>query len=202
VVAMNTQNDIMFKLNTYKKIIRTIWYLTFVIGVLIIICVFTFSCFNLLGTRPLGHLVLGFTAPGLKMNVESNLIEQALTPALISIGINVITIWFLLLYSLHQFFKIFESFVEKNTPFIIDNVYRIKRISYSFFIYSIIVFATGMVLKLLFVQSFLTSGLNGIKMNINVSIPFWPIVCGIFVLGIAEIFSYGLKLQQDNNSIV
>ena len=45
-------------------------------------------------------------------------------------------------------------------------------------------------------------GLNGIKMNINASIPFWPIVCGILLLGIAEIFSYGLKLQQDNNSMV
>lgn len=199
---MNTQKYILSKVNTYKKVIKTIWYFTFAMGVLIIICVFTFICLNLLGILPLGNLVLEFTAPALKMNVESKMIEQAVTPALISIGINAITIWVLLIYSLHQFFKIFESFAKNNTPFNIDNVYRIKRISYGFFIYSIIIFATGMVLKLMFLQNFSIPGLNGINININAAIPFWPIVCGILVLGISEIFSYGLKLQEDNNSIV
>jgi len=83
-----------------------------------------------------------------------------------------------------------------------DNVNRIKGISYGFFLYSIIIFVTGLVLKLLFIGGFSIGGLNSIKMNINASIPFWPIVCGIILLGIAEIFSCGLKLQQDNNSIL
>ena len=136
------------------------------------------------------------------MNVEKNMLGQSLTPALISMGINIFTIWLLLLYSIHQFIKIFQLFIENNTPFIIENIYIIKRISYCLFLYSIIIFTLGVILKLLFIHNFSIAGINGINININASIQFWPIVCGIFVLGFAEIFSYGLKLQQDNNSIV
>ena len=199
---MKTQNHIIIKLNTYKKIIRTIWYIILGISILITICVPTLMVLSQSSSLPLERLVFQFTAPGLKINLDSNIFQGSLTPFLVSMAINILTICFLLLYSVYQFLKIFESFIENNTSFIMENIYRMKRISYSFFLYSIIIFATGVILKLLFIQNSSIASFNGIQININASIPSWSIVCGIFLLGFAEIFSYGVKLQQDNNSII
>jgi len=199
---MKTQNHIIIKLNTYKKIIRTIWYIILGISILITICVPTLMVLSQSSSLPLERLVFQFTAPGLKINLDSNIFQGSLTPFLVSMAINIFTICFLLLYSVYQFLKIFESFIENNTSFIMENIYRMKRISYSFFLYSIIIFATGVILKLLFIQNSSIASFNGIQININASIPSWSIVCGIFLLGFAEIFSYGVKLQQDNNSII
>jgi hypothetical protein len=147
-------------------------------------------------------LGIEFTTPGLKMTVESDLLGSFFESAQISMLVNVALIFALLLYSIRQLLRICKSLNENGTPFIKSNVKKIKNVSYAFFLYSIITFTTGLILKIIISKNYDVAGLSGITLEINTQIPFWAIVCGLFILGIAEIFSFGLKLQQDNDSIV
>lgn len=197
---MEMRNDIMVKLGAFEKILKVIWYIMWVIG---IITIFLF-CSDMFtkGAVQSKDFGLEFTVPGLKMKVESSLLGVFYYPAFVSMIINIVMIWTLLLYSLNQFLRIIKSIKVEGTPFLKSIIKKIKCIAYSFFLYSIFEFIISIILKIFFTQDSAVAGLSGIKLQINTELPFWSIVCGIFILAIAEIFNYGLKLQQDNDSII
>jgi hypothetical protein len=197
---MEIKNDIMAKLGTFEKAVKVIWYIMWVIGIIAIILV----CSDLFtkGTLQSKDFGLEFTVPGLKMKVGSSLLGEFYYPAFMSMMINIVMIWTLLLYSVNQFLKIIKSIKVKGTPFVDSTIKKIKGIAFSFFLYSIVAFIISIILKIFFAQDSAVAGLDAIRLQINTEIPFWSIVCGIFILVIAEIFNYGLKLQQDNDSII
>jgi hypothetical protein len=108
----------------------------------------------------------------------------------------------LIIYTLSQFRGIFSSFRDNKTPFTKINIGRMKRISYSLFIYSILTFATSIVLKLVFSKSMPIGEMSNMLIQFDTSLPVWPLMFGFLIFGIAKIFDYGIRLQQDNDSIV
>ncbi|WP_054942584.1 DUF2975 domain-containing protein [Paenibacillus ihuae] len=199
---MKQKNETAKKINHYTKVTLAVWYFVLGAGIFMFIAASVFIGLHYMDKLPLGHLVIEFTTPGLQINVDSKLLSGFSTPAIVSIGMNILATWILLLYLVRQFSNIFKSFLDHHSPFIMNNVYRLRHISYSFFLYSAVILVLGIILKQLFTQDFLLPGTEHLRLHIRASIPFWPILCGIFAMGMAEIFHYGLKLQQDNDSIV
>lgn len=199
---MKLLNEPADKASLYGRIILGAWYVLLGAGILIVVAGAIFIGFYSIDDLPVGNLIIEFTTPGLQINVDSKLLSDFSTPAVLSMGIYIFATWILLLYTMRKVLNIFKSFSNHHSPFIMDNVHRLRHISYSFFLYSAFIFVSGLLLKQLFSQEFLLPGTDHMKLLIRASIPFWPILCGIFAMGIAEIFHYGLKLQQDNDSIV
>jgi hypothetical protein len=183
-------------LNKYKKAIKVIWYVILIVGGLAIALVTVFNILHITGAYASGSMGIDFTAPGLIMRIDGSALEGFMTPALISLEINMLAAWALLLYSIRQISGIFDTFADTKTPFIKGNIRRMKNISFAFFIYSAVIFIAGIIIKLAAVIP------DSKEIGIDASIPLWPILCGFFILAVSEIFNYGFKLQQDNDSIV
>lgn len=199
---METKKDLSSELIVYNRIIKIIWVLIVVVGSLICLgLIVSIVCFAL-GKLSTDQFHLEFTAPGFKMIVNSKVFGRFLTPALLSIGLNALMLIVLIIYTLSQFRGIFSSFKDNNTPFTKINVDRMKRISYSFFIYSILIYATSIILKLLFAKSMPIGEISNVLIQFDTSLPLWPLTFGFLILGIAKVFDYGIRLQQDNDSIV
>ncbi len=201
---MKVKNSVMDKMNTYEKAVKAIRYIILGAGLIMAIIMVAYICLYLLGRLTLPYKALGIelTTPGLRMRIDSTLIKGCIIPAQVSMILNAAMIWILLLYSVSEFLKVIKSIKENGTPFMTSVIKRIKYISYSFFFYSVISFFISLILKGIYSEDGLVEGISGISLQIDTGVPFWAIMCGIFILVIAEIFNYGLDLQQDNDSIV
>lgn len=92
----------------------------------------------------------------------------------------------LLCITLKHLEKLFRNIHDGNTPFTLENVYHIKRMSY-FMIAVTIVSAIGEAISGLLVE-------RGVDINIGFSIIYI-----LFIYSIAYIFEYGYNIQQETN---
>ena len=199
---METKKDLTFELTVYNRVIKIIWTLIVIVGVVVLLgLILSFYGYSF-GKLSTEKLHFEFTAPGLKMNVNSGFFDGFLIPVLLCMGVNVFMTIVLLLYNLSQFKGIFSSFRDNNTPFTKENVGRMKKMSCSFFIYSVLIFTASMILKLVLSKNMPVGNINSIQIQFDTSLPVWPLMFGFLVFGIAKIFDYGIRLQQDNDSIV
>ncbi|WP_040952036.1 DUF2975 domain-containing protein [Gorillibacterium massiliense] len=194
-----TGNDNQISL--FEKAIKTIWYFIWGAGILAILFIAGFLILREKGSLPPGHGGLEFTAPGLKLTADTKLFTNVSRYIYTVLGIHLLAVWILLLFSVRQLLLILESMRKSGTPFQWENVGRVKQIAYSFFSYSLLVLLTGFIQQALF-QRPAVSSLDGIELTSSVAFPLWPVVCGIFILAIARIFRLGFQLQQDHDSII
>lgn len=194
----------MEKILKYQKVLSFFYNMTWVIGsmalaALVIVNILYFA--NVLSPET-ASMNLQFNMLGLQLNIEGSLLGEGMKPAALILTINALYILALLIYVMKQLRAVFKSFIENSTPFMAENITRIKNIAYGLYVYSgVVVFTevfTGMFMK----GDIVLKGIEGISITSNVSLPLWPIVCGIVISGIAEIFQHGLNLQKDSDSIV
>lgn len=83
--------------------------------------------------------------------------------------------------------KLFKNVNEGETPFTLDNVFHIKRMSFYMIAVTIVSGITAAVTGLIF------------KMDVNINIGY-SVIYILFMFSIAYIFEYGYHIQQDSQS--
>ena len=95
----------------------------------------------------------------------------------------------LMLYGLKQIANILNSTASDITPFIMDNVRSLKKLAYSIILYSAAVDLLSSLLFTLFVTNIVCLNLTTIHLS--------GVLVGGLILVIADIFKYGVFLQQE-----
>jgi hypothetical protein len=95
----------------------------------------------------------------------------------------------LILYGLNQVVKILYSISNDIPPFTMDNVERLKKLSYSIVIYSVAADILSNVLYSIFVTKIFVLDLSNIHLG--------GVLIGGLILVIADIFKYGVYLQNE-----
>ena len=95
----------------------------------------------------------------------------------------------LVLYGLNQVVKILCSISNEFPPFTMDNVERLKKLSYSIVIYSVAADILSNVLYSIFVTKIFVLDLSNIHLS--------GVLIGGLILVIADIFKYGVYLQNE-----
>ena len=95
----------------------------------------------------------------------------------------------LMLYGLKQIANILNSTANDITPFIMDNVKSLKKLAYTIILYSAAVDLLSSLLFTLFVTNIVSLNLATIHLS--------GVLVGGLILVIADIFKYGVFLQQE-----
>lgn len=187
------------QLEKYENILRPIYSLIILVGLIMNSFLAANLIFNSKGF--VKSLAYNFSFPGLEIMITNNNIDGPIFALTIfTISMNILY-WSIAIYFFYQFRKILRLTIEKGTPFIYDNIKRLKYIGYSFFIFAILQFGIWCILSQ-WLSKLKLVGPTNIDMRSKISIPIWPLIVGVIILCIAQFFSYGFKLQQDNDSIV
>jgi hypothetical protein len=103
------------------------------------------------------------------------------------------------LYIILKLIHLLNPLINGLNPFTEKSVIVIKRIGYACFIYAlikVIVEYTGAILLL-------HTNVHSIpEWNTELSLPVAPLIAGLLVLSLAEVFSQGLALKKDNDSFI
>ncbi|MFP4015591.1 MAG: DUF2975 domain-containing protein [Halanaerobiales bacterium] len=194
---MEIKENITGRLNTYSKLISLIWYLILAVAVAVVVTVILILI-GVVDSSAFGFSLEGF---GFRANITSLAADSGF---LVNILLAAVLIFALLIYIIKQVKDILRHTIGKGTPFIKENVLRMKSIAYSIFIYAIASF----IIEVYFISTvdkgiFNTiNSLEQIEISARISIPLWPIVVGVLILILSEIFQYGYELQQDNDAIL
>jgi hypothetical protein len=200
VIFMETKK-ISTDLEKYEKIIKALWYIVLIVGGLVVILLTIIAIFDSKAIMNFGKTGFEFGLPGVQVSIDSGNISGPTVSLTILIIIISILIWLLLVYSFYQFRKILQSTRTTGTPFILENIKRIRNIGNSFFIYALAEFGVQCIMSA-WLSKLVLTGTKGVDIASNLSFPIWPLIIGLIILCIAQFFSYGFKLQQDNDSIV
>ncbi|MDP4094996.1 MAG: DUF2975 domain-containing protein [Bacillota bacterium] len=195
------ESKVINNLVKFEKAVKIIFYTVLIGGCIIfagIILLFVLHQSNVLTSGKGG---IEFSIPGLIARFDIDVFAGPLKAALISTFIRGLMYWLLFTYIILQFHKILRISISECTPFTYKNAGYIRNISYSFFIYAIIDFVIQCIQSIWFKKIQLT-GIHGIDLYYKITFPLWPVLVGFIVLCIAQFFTYGLKLQQDNDSII
>jgi hypothetical protein len=200
VIIMETKK-LSADLDKYEKIIKALWYLILIAGGLVIVLLTAIAIFDSKTIINFGNSGFEFNLPGIQVSIDSsNISGPTVALTILTIAISIL-IWMLLVYSFYQFRKILQSTRVNGTPFINDNVKRIRNIGNAFLIYSLAEFGVQCIMST-WLSKLVLTGVKGIDISSKLSFPIWSLIVGIIILCIAQFFSYGFKLQQDNDSIV
>ena len=110
-----------------------------------------------------------------------------------------VPVYALCFFIIRKLIVLFKPVVDGKTPFTFESVKIIRDIGFSFLIYA----GVSVVIECVSAKLMLGSFLNSVSdWGIKISLPVLPIAIGAVVLSLGEIFSQGLVLKQDNDSIV
>lgn len=194
---MKINSESLKRLNFYSKLMKVLWYLGIAIGIFLVVTIVLYQA-NIL-TDNFG-LKLDFM--GISIKVDNMYLNGTI---FLLLQLSLLVFWGLFMYILNKIKYIIESTVDNKTPFLKKNIETLKHISYSFFISAGLLMAVEAIMSLFFISHNLFEEVNkleGIEMNQVISIPEWPIIVGVLILILAEIFKHGYQLQQDSDSIV
>ncbi|MFP4662069.1 MAG: DUF2975 domain-containing protein [Halanaerobiales bacterium] len=194
---MEIKENITERLNTYSKLFGLVWYIMLAISIVVVVSVILILT-GVIDSSAFNFSLQGF---GFSANITGLASEDGF---LFNILLAVILIFALLIYNIKQVREILRNTIERGTPFIKENVLRMKSIAYSIFVYAVV----SLVLEVYFISTVdesvfsKISNLEQIEISSRLSIPLWPIVVGVLILILSEIFQYGYELQQDSDAIL
>ncbi len=99
----------------------------------------------------------------------------------------------LIIYGVKQAADFLNSIANDKAPYVIRNVKRIKKIAYVIIFYSVAVDILSCLLYLIFVTRIFTLDLS----NVHLSGILSGVLSGGFILVIADLFKYGVFLQEE-----
>ncbi|KLU64387.1 hypothetical protein DEAC_c35890 [Desulfosporosinus acididurans] len=102
----------------------------------------------------------------------------------------------LIIYGVKQAADFLNSIANDKAPYVIRNVKRIKKIAYVLIFYSVAVDILSCLLYLIFVTKIFTLDLA----NVHLSGILSGVLSGGFILVIADLFKYGVFLQDEFNA--
>lgn len=98
----------------------------------------------------------------------------------------------IILYGISQIANILNSIAKDITPFIMGNVKSLKRLAYSIIIYSVVVDILSTLLCSVFVTKMFYLDLSTIHLS--------GVLMGVLIFIIADIFKYGVFLQNESDT--
>lgn len=194
-MKMNTTS--LKKLNSYSKLIKGLWYIGIVLGILIIISAVLFQTGALKD-----HFGLNMDYLGISIKIDSSYLNNSM---FLSLHLSLFIFWALFMYILYKIKSIIENTIKNQTPFVKENINFLKHISFSFFVSAGLYILLKVVLSVFVVSNNIFDKINqikGIEIEQVISAPEWPLIIGFLILILAEIFKHGYKLQQDSESII
>ncbi len=192
---MEMQEKKLKRFKVYAVIAKVLFIITIVLGVLALITAFIAEGVLIVkGTELIGEFQEAITDMGFDVTLPFNEIPH----------LTVITGFILLLtgialaaYVFRSISKMFRSIVDNKTPFIPENVKRIKSMGIGLFIFAGAQLILGTIMSYGLMDAIGKSG-----MAEHGSINWMVIGFGVLLLALAEMFEYGASLQQDSTSIV
>lgn len=100
--------------------------------------------------------------------------------------LGVIASLFLLRMIASYLYKLFKNINEDDTPFTMDNVSYIRKISVYVLLYIIVPYVLGLITELI------------MGINLNIEFELTAVLFGFIVFGISYIFEYGYQIQLDS----
>lgn len=192
---MEMQEKKLKRFRIYAIIAKVLFIITIVLGVLALITAFIAEGVLIVkGTELIGEFQEAITDMGFDITLPFNEIPH----------LTVITGFVLLLtgialsaFIFKSISKMFSSIVDNKTPFISQNVKRIKSMGIGLFIFAGVQLVLGTIMSYGLMDAIGKSG-----MAEHGSINWMVIGFGVLLLALAEMFEYGASLQQDSASIV
>lgn len=192
---MEMQEKKLKRFNVYSIIAKVLYIITIILGVLALITAFIAEGILIVkGTELIEKFQESIANMGYNITLPFNEIPH----------LTVITGFILLLtgIALAAFIfmaisKMFKSIVNNKTPFLKENVKRIKSMGIGLFIFAGMQLILGTVMSYGLMDAIGKSGLAE-----HGSINWMVIGFGVLLLALAEMFEYGTSLQQDSASIV
>lgn len=117
------------------------------------------------------------------LNSHSN-VEIIIHTEIIIFG--VIASLFLLRMIASYLYKLFKNINENDTPFTMDNVSYIRKISIYVLLYIVVPYVLGLITELI------------MGINLNIEFELTTVLFGFIVFGISYIFEYGYQIQLDS----
>ncbi|HEY5561376.1 MAG TPA: DUF2975 domain-containing protein [Clostridiaceae bacterium] len=206
----------MFKLfDKYQKVgpLFLIFQLCLAISIIFTFTGVVFSILNILSLLPSGILKetwINIFLPSFQCTMGSivfpvSIQSQYIPQILLYVGISNLPILLLLYYSCIQLKKVFRSFEVDNEPFTKANSILFKKIGIAITITIVVQFAFdfgyGAFLSLL-INTYERSSSELTAVIINVPMMFTELLVASIFLGLASMFSRGVELKEDNDSIV
>ncbi len=194
---MKIKENSLARLKIYSKIINVFWYIVIVLSIVVLLGI-TLILSGVIDASTFSISLEGF---GMRAQIDpilnnSKLINSILLAALI--------IMVLLVYNFKQVKDILNNIMETGTPFIKENVFKMKKIAYSIFMYAL----TTVVLEFYLMLSISDelrnrfAEIEHIELSSKVSLPIWTIIVAVLILILTEILQYGYELQKDNDEIL
>jgi len=194
---MKIEESSLTRLKSYSKFINLFWYIVIVLSVVVLLGI-TLILSGVLDASAFSISLEGF---GVKAEFDAILANNVLIN---SILLAALIVMILLVYNFKQVKDILNNIMEAGTPFIKENVFKMKKIAYSIFIYAVTITILEFYLMLSISDEFINrfAGIEHIKFSSKASLPIWAIVVGVLILILSEIFQYGYELQKDNDEIL
>lgn len=117
------------------------------------------------------------------LNSHSN-VEVIIHTEIIIFGI--IASLFLLRMIASYLYKLFKNINEEDTPFTMDNVAYIRKISIYVLLYIVVPYVLGLITELI------------MGINLNIEFELIVVLLGLIIFGISYIFEYGYQIQLDS----
>lgn len=100
--------------------------------------------------------------------------------------LGIIASLFLLRMIASYLYKLFKNINEEDTPFTMDNVAYIRKISIYVLLYIVVPYVLGLITELI------------MGINLNIEFELTTVLFGFIVFGISYIFEYGYQIQLDS----
>lgn len=192
---MEMQEKKLKRFKVYSVIAKVLFIITIVLGVLALITAFIAEGVLIVkGTELIDEFQSAISDMGFNITLPFTEIPH----------LTIITGFILLLagialtaYIFRSISKMFRSIVDNKTPFIPDNVKRIKSMGIGLFIFA----GVQLILSSIMAYGLMdVIGKAGITDHSTIN---WMVIgFGVLLLALAEMFEYGASLQQDSASIV
>lgn len=192
---MKMQEKKLKRFNVYSKIASGLFIFTLIAGSILLLALLgagiylTASEYNLL---TLADNIISNAAPEIIIDFPDDFhIPYAMLFVLITrIGVSIA----LTAYIVKSIANMFKNIVNNKTPFNPSTAKALKSVGIALLIYA----------GILFIISILSGTIipHPASMTFNSNIDYTSIFFGILILALAEIFEFGMNLQQDNESIV
>ncbi|MFW6016941.1 MAG: DUF2975 domain-containing protein [bacterium] len=195
---MKMESKSLKKLEKIYKIFSLLWYL--VIAAFIILT-FAFIISSLNNSININS---GLALESMIINIRISG-DYISPPSMIALNILILLGLILVAYILYKMKTIIKNTINDTTAFSEVNIKAFRQIAYSLY-----VFAGFHLLLQLFLIVFTDldnifhelNQIQGLEISQNISLYIEPILLGIFLLIIVEIFKHGMQLQEDSESIV
>jgi len=192
---MEMQEKKLKRFKVYSVIAKVLFIITIILGVLALITAFIAEGVLIVkGTELIDEFQSAISDMGFNITLPFTEIPH----------LTIITGFILLLagialtaYIFRSISKMFRSIVDNKTPFIPDNVKRIKSMGIGLFIFA----GVQLILSSIMAYGLMdVIGKAGITDHSTIN---WTVIgFGVLLLALAEMFEYGASLQQDSTSIV